>query len=143
LQEFEQHLGDFDRVLTPDLDRQLSAGLRYALRLIPGVLAEAHLAILGWDGLNALEEPLQRRILAALREQIVLLVSRDPTPPAPAFASNVLALGSDGIRGIGDTAWYDRLDRKTLLERPSRDPEEEWNRSSDPDDLDDEADEDD
>lgn len=135
--EFEQHLGDFNRILTPDLDRQLSPGLRYAMRLVPGVLAGAHVAILNWDGLEAIDEPLQRRILAALGDQVVLLVSRDPAAPAPGFLNRFMVVDSDGIRGIGDSAWYNGLDREALRESLAPDSEEAWRRSRDPDDLDD------
>jgi ABC-type multidrug transport system fused ATPase/permease subunit len=142
-EEFDEHLGDLDAVLTAELDEQLSPALRYVLRLLPGALVRARLMVLDWDVLGNLGEPHFRRILAALSDRVVLLVARSPSIGESELISHAMVVDREGIRGIGDPAWYSELEREGLLVREA--PENlqaEWTDSEDWDDLDDIDDED-
>lgn len=111
-EQFEKEFGSFESILTVQRDQQLAPGLRYALRLLPGVLGNAKFAILGWNALAELDPTQRERILGALREQIVLLVPEDPSSSLPERAADVIVVSGTSVEGIGSREWHEMLRRE-------------------------------
>lgn len=140
LDEFDARLGGLESELSGELDEELSPLLRYALRLLPGVIAAPHLFVLDVDPLQKLGED-RDRVLAALADRLVMLVPRSArVSPIPGMAAVVVCQGGS-IRGIGDAEWHASLDwggSAGDLEKSEFD----WSDSDDGDDLDDMEEED-
>lgn len=117
-EQFEKEIGSLSSILTVQRDLQLAPGLRYALRLLPGIVAGARFAILGWTPLAELDSAQRERILAALHDQIVLLVPDDYSSPLPDQAERVVVISGESVRGVGDRAWHEMLRREGLVTTP-------------------------
>lgn len=117
-EQFDKEFGNLSSILSEPRDRRLSPGLRYALRLLPAILGGAKFAILGWSPLARLDPAERERILAALHEQIVLLVPDDPSSPLPEKAAQVIVVCGSSLRGIGNREWHEMLRREGHLLTP-------------------------
>ncbi len=117
-EQFEKELGGLTSILTVQRDQQLAPGLRYALRLIPGILGDAKFAVLGWNALAELDPAQRERILDALHEQIVLLVPEDPSTPLPEQAADVIVVSGSSVIGIGNRGWHETLRREGHVVTP-------------------------
>jgi len=118
-EEFEEKLGDLERILTTANERQLSIALQIALRLMPAILADARFVLLRAASMDRIEPPQRKKILAALQRQIVLLFLDDPSGALPEEATKVLVLSNSGVRGIGDTVWHEGLRREGHVKAPA------------------------
>ena len=124
-------------MLTSELDNQLSPMLRYALRLLPGIMAKVPFFVLEQDALESLGLEGRERILATLTDQAVLLVPRNSAEGGKAITQGVLVLDREGIRGIGDTDWYLQLDRRAETKGTKKNVDPQWSDADDSDEADD------
>jgi hypothetical protein len=125
-EEFETCLGELDIVLTGELDDQLSPALRYALRLLPGALAKPHLFVLDVEPLQELGERCRDRVISALADRVVLLVSHTLRATPIATAAGVVVIDAAKIRGIGDVGWHATLKSTEWADELNRAEIEDW-----------------
>jgi len=109
LEEFRENLGGPDGMLTADLDRSLSPALRFALRLMPGLVSTQKLVILGVGNLEALSAEQQRAVFDAFSDRVVLVVTSHPVKQLPESIRHTLFVGEESVLGIGDREWFTRI----------------------------------
>jgi hypothetical protein len=110
-EEYEAQLGGLDATLTAEIDSQLSPLLRYGLRLLPGYLAQPNLFILDLGTLERFGDAGHERVLAALANRVVILVSRGTQPPSTEEIAAVMVVVGGVVSGIGNLEWYSGLER--------------------------------
>lgn len=114
LEEFRDRVGGPDTLLTTELDKQLSPTLRYAIRLMPALVAHPTLVVLGIDNLDALDPAQQRAVFDAFSDRAVLVVTSEPVKSWPDAVEQTMVVGEEGILGIGDRDWYARVGQPHL-----------------------------
>ncbi|MCP4035432.1 MAG: ABC transporter ATP-binding protein, partial [bacterium] len=119
LQHFEKQIGSVNRHITTEEEKQLAPGLRYALRVLPGLLGGQRYVMLAERPFADLDADLKRRILALLEDQIIVFVPEDPSLPLPEDADCVFAVSDARVCGIGDRAWHEDLRSQGVVQTPA------------------------
>ncbi|MGH0036037.1 MAG: hypothetical protein ACQGVK_13500 [Myxococcota bacterium] len=125
LEEFRDRLGGPDGLLTTDVDKQLSPALRYAIRLMPALVAHPNLVVLWIDNLEAMEPSQQRAIFDAFSDRSVLVATDRPLKAWLEPVDQTMIVGEESVLGIGDRDWFERIGQPhlELVYEESRDDE--------------------
>jgi hypothetical protein len=98
-----------DTVLDPTEAREFSSELRYAVAVIPGLLDEDAVLVLGWRTLSKLERTFRGRLMEVAGTRPVILVASTVPRQQPREAQLTVVIDKGEVLGAGDAGWHARV----------------------------------
>jgi hypothetical protein len=115
-QEFSVEVGTQERVISIELTERLSAPLRLALRLLPGLLSTRRLVAVDHETLELLDGARRQKFFAALGDRVILATAARAPKSVLAEIGAVVVVGLDGVQGIGDAVWFEAVARPAIAD---------------------------
>ncbi len=109
LEEFRERIGGPDGQLSADLDNELTPALRFALRLMPALVADQKLIVLGMEALEGIDAEHRQAIFHTLRDRTILVVTNEAVKEWPEAVHDAVVIGEESVVGIGDRDWFERV----------------------------------
>ncbi len=123
-----------DTILTESVVEKLEPACRYAICLPYALSCSRKYIVLDWRPLSRIQEADRKKILDALSDHVVVLVSINGQGSLASNASLVVVMDETAVRGIGDQNWYNEVS-KTAMGKMKLDSVLSYS-SDDEDDLD-------